>query len=96
MELKPLFNNVLIERVEEETITKGGIIIPDTAKEKPSRGKVLAVGDGLTLENGTKQPVSVKVNDIVLFTKWAGNEVKIDGKDMIIMKETDILGIIKE
>lgn len=96
MNFKPLFNNILIERVDEETTTKGGIIIPDTAKEKPSRGRVLAVGEGSTLENGTKQPMSVKVGDVVLFSKWGGTEIKLDGKDRVIMKETDVLGIIEE
>ncbi|MBD5405986.1 co-chaperone GroES [bacterium] len=96
MNFKPLFNNILIERVDEETTTKGGIIIPDTAKEKPSRGRVLAVGEGVVLENGTKQPMSVKVGDVVLFSKWGGTEIKLDGKDRVIMKETDVLGIIEE
>lgn len=96
MNFKPLFNNILIERVDEETTTKGGIIIPDTAKEKPSRGRILAVGEGATLENGTKQPMSVKVGDVVLFSKWGGTEIKLDGKDRVIMKETDVLGIIEE
>ena len=96
MNFKPLFNNILIERVDEETTTKGGIIIPDTAKEKPSRGRVLAVGEGAVLENGIKQPMSVKVGDVVLFSKWGGTEIKLDGKDRVIMKETDVLGIIEE
>lgn len=96
MNFKPLFNNILIERVDEETTTKGGIIIPDTAKEKPSRGRVLAVGEGALLENGTKQTMSVKVGDVVLFSKWGGTEIKLDGKDRVIMKETDVLGIIEE
>ena len=96
MNFKPLFNNILIERVDEETTTKGGIIIPDTAKEKPSRGRVLAVGEGAVLENGTKHPMSVKVGDVVLFSKWGGTEIKLDGKDRVIMKETDVLGIIEE
>lgn len=96
MNFKPLFNNILIERVDEETTTKGGIIIPDTAKEKPSRGRVLAVGEGAVLENGTKQPMSIKVGDVVLFSKWGGTEIKLDGKDRVIMKETDVLGIIEE
>lgn len=96
MNFKPLFNNILIERVDEETTTKGGIIIPDTAKEKPSRGRVLAVGEGAILENGTKQSMSIKVGDVVLFSKWGGTEIKLDGKDRVIMKETDVLGIIEE
>ncbi len=96
MNFKPLFNNILVERIEEETTTKGGIIIPDTAKEKPSRGKVLAIGEGLILENGNKQPISVKVGDVILFSKWGGTEIKLDGVDKVIMKETDVLGIITE
>ncbi|MDR1009346.1 MAG: co-chaperone GroES [Rickettsiales bacterium] len=94
MNFKPLFNNILVERLDEEARTKGGIIIPDTAKEKPSRGKVLAVGDGALSDDGKRTPMSVKVGDIVLFSKWGGTEVKFDGNDRIIMKETDILGII--
>lgn len=88
---KPLHNYVLIERIEELNKTAGGIIIPDTAKEKPSSGKVIAVGPGLK-----DDPISVKPNDIVLFGKWASSisEVKLDGKDYILVKETEILGII--
>ena len=96
MNFKPLFNNILVERLDEENMTKGGIIIPDTAKEKPSRGKVLAVGNGSVLENGNVQPMTVKVGDTVLFTKWGGTEIKLDGKDRVIMKETDVLGIIED
>ena len=96
MNFKPLFNNILVERIEEQNTTKGGIIIPDTAKEKPSRGKVLSVGDGAILENGNKQPMNVKVGDIILFSKWGGTEIKLDGQDRVIMKETDVLGIITE
>ena len=96
MNFKPLFNNILVERMEEETTTKGGIIIPDTAKEKPSRGRVLAVGEGTTFENGNTIPMRVKVGDIVLFSKWGGTEIKLDDKDRLIMKETDVLGIINE
>lgn len=92
---KPLHNYVLIERIEEENKTAGGIIIPDNAKEKPSRGRVIAVGDG-AYDDGQKIPMSVKVNDIVLFAKWASsaNEVKIDGQDYVLVKESDILGIL--
>ena len=93
---KPLNNYVLIERIEEENKTAGGIIIPDTAREKPSRGRVIATGDG-TFENGVRVPMAVAAGDTVLFAKWAAsaNEVKIDGKDYILIKENDILGIIK-
>ena len=92
---KPLHNYVLLTRQEEENKTAGGIIIPDTAKEKPVRGKVVAVGDGI-YENGQKIPMSVKPGDIVLFAKWASsaNEVKIDGTDYVLIKESDILGIL--
>ena len=92
---KPLHNYVLLNREEEETKTAGGIIIPDTAKEKPVRGRVVAVGDG-AYENGQKIPMSVKIGDVVLFAKWASsvNEVKIDGTDYVLIKESDILGIL--
>ncbi len=92
---KPLHNYVLLERIEEENKTAGGIIIPDNAREKPSRGRVIAVGDGL-IENGQKIPMSVNVGDMILFAKWASsvNEVKIDGKDYVLIKESDILGIL--
>lgn len=93
--LKPLHNFVLLERTEEDNKTASGIIIPDNAKEKPSRGKVIAVGPG-AYDGDEKIPMSVKPNDIVLFAKWAStaNEVKLDGKDYILIKETDILGIL--
>jgi len=93
---KPLNNYVLIQRIEEENKTAGGIIIPDTAKEKPSRGRVVAVGDGV-FEHGVRVPMSVANGDVVLFAKWASsaNEVKIDGTDYVLIKESDILGIIK-
>jgi chaperonin GroES len=96
MQFTPLFNNILVERLDEEAKTKGGIIIPDTAKEKPSRGKVLAVGAGAVSEDGKRQPMTLKAGDVVLFSKWGGTEVKFDGEDRLIMKETDVLGIIKE
>lgn len=93
---KPLNNYVLIQRIEEENKTAGGIIIPDTAKEKPSRGRVIAVGDG-AFENGARVPMTVKVGDTILFAKWASsaNEVKIDGTEYVLIKESDILGIIE-
>ena len=93
---KPLHNYVLLERLEEENITAGGIIIPDNAKEKPSRGRVIATGSGVY--NGDKLiPVSVKENDVVMFAKWASsaNEIKLEGRDYVLIKETDILGIIE-
>lgn len=93
--LKPLHNYVLLERIEEENKTAGGIIIPDTAKEKPSRGRVIAAGDG-AFDGATRIPMTVKSGDTVLFAKWASsaNDVKIDGKDFVLIKETDILGIL--
>ena len=93
---KPLNNYVLLERIEEENKTAGGIIIPDTAKEKPSRGRVIATGDGL-YEDGKRIPLTVKTGDVVLFAKWASsaNEVKINGSDYVLIKESDILGIVK-
>ena len=92
---KPLHNYVLLERINEENKTAGGIIIPDTAKEKPSRGRVIAAGKG-TYENGIQIPMTVQVGDEVLFAKWASsaNEVKIDGKDYVLIKESDIVGIL--
>jgi len=91
--IKPLHNNVLVERLEAETKTAGGIIIPDTAKEKPSEGKVVAVGNGAKDENGKIIALDVKVGDKVLFAKWGGTEIKLEGKDLLIMKESDILAI---
>ncbi len=94
--MKPLHNYVLLTRLNEESKTAGGIIIPDNAKEKPSRGRVVAVGDG-AYENGVRVPMSVHVGDTVLFAKWASsaNEVKIDGTDYVLIKESDILGILE-
>ncbi len=95
MKIRPLHDRVLIERIEAEEKTSGGIIIPDTAKEKPSEGKIVAVGNGLRDENGKIVPLEVKVGDKVLFAKWGGTETKIDGKELIIAKESDILAIIE-
>ena len=94
MNFKPLHDRVLVERMEQEEKTAGGIIIPDTAKEKPIQGKVLAVGDGTLSDQGQTTPLSVKAGDTILFGKWSGTEVKIDGKDLVIMKESDIFGIV--
>jgi chaperonin GroES len=95
MAFRPLGDRVLVKRVEEETKTKGGIIIPDTAKEKPQEGEVLAVGPGARDEKtGQRTELDVKVGDRILFGKWSGTEVKIDGEDLIIMKESDILGVV--
>ena len=94
MNLKPLHDRVLVRRVEDEERTAGGIIIPETAKEKPSQGKILAVGAGTRGEDGKIQPLDVKKGDVILFGKWSGTEVKVDGEDLLIMKESDIMGII--
>ena len=91
--IKPLHNNVLVERLEAETKTAGGIIIPDTAKEKPQEGKIIAVGNGSKDDNGKAIALDVKVGDKVLFAKWGGTEIKVGGKDLLIMKESDILAI---
>jgi chaperonin GroES len=95
MAIRPLHDRVLIKRVEEEQKTKGGIIIPDTAKEKPAEGKVIAVGSGRILEDGKVRALDVKKGDRVLFGKYSGTEVKVDGDELIIMREEDILGIIE-
>lgn len=94
MKFRPLHDRVVVERVKEDTKSAGGIIIPDTATEKPSEGKVLAVGPGARGEDGKVAPLDVKKGDRVLFGKWGGTEVKIDGKDLLIMKESDIMGVI--
>jgi chaperonin GroES len=94
MQFTPLHDRVLVRRIEGEEKTKGGLIIPDTAKEKPSEGEVLAVGEGARKDNGELITPAVKAGDRILFGKWSGTEVKIDGEDLLIMKESDILGII--
>lgn len=94
MSFKPLHDRVLVERVEAEEKTAGGIIIPDNAKEKPQQGKIIAVGTGAVNDNGQVTPLAVKEGDTILFGKWSGTEIKLDGKDYIIMKESDILGIL--
>ena len=95
MGFRPLHDRVLIRRVEAEEKTSGGIIIPDTAKEKPMEGEVVAVGPGARGEDGKIQPLDVKAGDRVLFGKWSGTEVKLDGEDLIIMKESDIMGVVE-
>lgn len=95
MNIKPLGDRIVVERIEEEQKTAGGIIIPDNAKEKPKQAKVLAVGAGAKDENGKRIAVDVSVGDIVLFTQWAGNEIKLDGKDLLVLKESDVIGIIE-
>ena len=94
MAFRPLGDRVLVRRVEEEAKTKGGIIIPDSAKEKPQEGEVLSVGPGARDESGKLQPLDVTVGDRILFGKWSGSEVKLDGEDLLIMKESDILGVL--
>ena len=94
MSFRPLGDRVLVKRVEEESKTRGGIIIPDTAKEKPQEGEVLAVGPGARDEHGKRVELDVKPGDRILFGKWSGTEVKVDGDDLIIMKESDILGVV--
>jgi chaperonin GroES len=96
MNIRPLHDRIIIERVEEETRTAGGLIIPDSAKEKPQQGKVIAVGKGKITEDGKVLPLDVKVGDRVLFGKYAGSEVKIDGKEYMMMREDDILGVIEK
>ncbi len=96
MKIRPLGDRLVVERIEQDTKTAGGIIIPDTAKEKPKQGKVLAVGPGAKDENGKRIQIDVEAGDIVLFTQWAGNEIKIDGKEYLVLKESDVIGIIEE
>ena len=95
MKFRPLHDRVVVRRVEQESKTAGGIIIPDTAKEKPQEGEVIAVGPGARDESGKIQPLDVKAGDRVLFGKWSGTEVKIDGVDYLIMKESDLLGVLE-
>jgi chaperonin GroES len=95
MKLKPLQDRILVQRVEEETTTKGGIIIPDSAKEKPAEGKVVAAGEGKVADDGKRVALEVKAGDRILFGKYSGTEVKIDGEEYLIMREDDVLGIIE-
>ena len=94
MKIRPLGDRILVQRIKEEDKTKGGIIIPDTVKEKPQEGKIIAVGPGGRDETGKLTPLDVKAGDRILFGKWSGTEVKIDGEELLIMKESDILGIV--
>ncbi|MBQ7559641.1 MAG: co-chaperone GroES [Synergistales bacterium] len=96
MKLKPLGDRIVVKVLSEEKKTKGGIVLPDTAKEKPTEGEVLAVGTGKILDNGTKQPVEVKVGDHIIFSKYAGTEVKVDGEELVIFSERDVLAIIEK
>ena len=96
MKFRPLHDRVVVKRIEEEQKTKGGIIIPDTAKEKPMQGEILAVGPGARNEKGDLIPLGVQVGDRVLFGKWSGTEVKLDGDELLIMKESDIMGVLED
>jgi len=93
---RPLQDRVLVRRIEEEEKSRGGIIIPDTAREKPMEGEVLAAGPGARGEDGKLHPLDVKVGDRVLFGKWSGTEIKIDGEDLVVMKESDIMGVVEQ
>lgn len=95
LKLRPLHDRLIVERIEEENLSPGGIYIPDNAKEKPARGTVLAVGHGKTLDNGQTAPMAVKTGDKVLFGKYAGSEVKIEGKEYLVMREDDVMAIIE-
>jgi chaperonin GroES len=96
MKIRPLADKVLVERIEAESKTAGGIVLPDSAKEKPQRGKIISVGEGKLLEDGSRSQMQVKKGDEVLFTSYAGNEMKLDGKEYIIMDETDIMAVIEK
>ena len=96
MKFRPLHDRVVVERIDAEAMTAGGIIIPDSAKEKPQQGKIVSVGPGGRDDHGKLIPIDLKVGDRVLFGKWSGTEVKIDGQDLLIMKESDIMGVLEE
>jgi chaperonin GroES len=96
MNIKPLGNRVVVEPLEQEEVTIGGIVLPETAKEKPQKGKVLAIGPGERDEKGNRIPLDVKVNDTVLFAKYAGTEIKLEGKKILILRESDLLAIVEE
>jgi chaperonin GroES len=95
MNIRPLQDRVIVRRMEEETTSPGGIVIPDSAAEKPSRGEVVAVGNGLVLDNGEVRPLDLKVGDTVLFGKYSGTEVKVDGEDLLVMKEDDVMAVFE-
>ena len=96
MKIRPLQDRVLVQRVEDEQVSRGGIIIPDSAKEKPMKGRIVAAGNGRTLKNGDTRPLTVKEGDLVLFSKYAGTDVQIDGEEHLIIREDDILGIVED
>ena len=95
MKIRPLHDRILVKRMEEQEVRKGGIIIPDTAKEKPQQGKVIAVGNGKTNDDGKRVPLDVKAGDLILFGKYAGQEIKLDGEEYLIMKEDEVLAVIE-
>ena len=95
MKIRPLQDRIVVKRLEGESVTKGGIIIPDTAKEKPIEGRVIAVGNGKILKDGKARPVDVKVGDVILFGKYSGNEVKLDGEDHVLIREDDVLAVLR-
>lgn len=95
MKFRPLYDRILVERVESEEVTKGGIILPDSAKEKPQQGKIIAVGHGRRLEDGKLVPLELKAGDTILFGKYSGTEIKIEGVEYLIMKEDDVLGLVE-
>ena len=95
MKVRPIQDRLVVRRIEEQETSKGGIIIPDTAQEKPQQGKVIAVGKGKVLEDGTQRPLDVKAGDTILFGKYAGTEVKIDGEEHLILREEDVLGVVE-
>ena len=94
MKIRPLADKVLVQRVEAESVTAGGIVLPDTAKEKPQRGKIISIGDGKILDDGSRSKLQVKKGDSVLFTSYAGTDIKLDGKEYLIMSESDIMAVI--
>ncbi len=96
MKIRPLHDRILVKRLEEKEVSKGGIIIPDTAKEKPIEGRVIATGNGKILENGEVRPLEVKEGDRILFGKYAGTEIKIEGEEFLMMREDDVLGVIQD
>ncbi len=96
MKMRPLHDRVIVKRLEAEQTTKGGIVIPDSAAEKPIKGKVIAVGNGKILENGDVRPLDLKVGDIVLFGKYSGNEVKLDGEELVVMNESEVMAVIEK
>ena len=96
MKIRPLHDRVVVRRTEEERKSPGGIVIPDTATEKPIRGKIVAVGKGKILENGDVRPLDVKVNDEILFGKYSGTEIKVDGEDLVVMREDDVMAVIEK